>query len=227
MIGAAARYRALAVPSRIRLLEELDAAGAPLGVAELADRTGLHQNTVRDHLAVLEGADLVASRAEQHGRPGRPRRVFVSLPRLVEQEHELLASALAGSLEPHPDGLRLAIESGRGWGRRLVRPLSEGEEPSEAACVDRVVDLLAERGFAPEVAGRELRMHRCPFRGLAEEYPRVVCTLHQGLIDGALQELGAPVQIDRLEPWREPGVCVARLVQRQDAGDAPRAADER
>lgn len=224
--GSAARHRALAEPSRIRLLEALEEAGAPLGVAELAEQTGLHQNTVRDHLGVLEQAALVASRLEQRPGPGRPRRVWLPLPRGPEQEHELLASALAGSLEPHPEGLGLAIESGRSWGRRLVRPLAEGEEASEASCVGRIVELLAERGFAPETVDRELRMHRCPFRELAEEYPRVVCSLHQGLIDGALDELGAPVRVESLEPWRGPDVCVARLAPREQGpgragGEAP------
>lgn len=217
MTGAAARHRALAEPSRLRLLEVLDGARAPLGVAELAGRTGLHANTVRDHLAVLERAGLVASRPQARGGPGRPRLVFESLQRTLEHEHALLAAVLAGSLEPHPDGLELAIESGRSWGRRLVRPFAHEEAPTEAACVGRVVGLLAERGFSPELSGRELRMHRCPFRELADTYPRIVCALHQGLVDGALDELGAPVRVESLERGREPAPCVARLAARAGA----------
>ena len=66
-------------------------------------------------------------------------------------------------------------------------------------------------------AARELEeesalvMHRCPFRELAELYPRVVCGFHAGLIDGALAELDAPVRLGDLEPWATPTSCVARI----------------
>jgi predicted ArsR family transcriptional regulator len=59
-------------------------------------------------------------------------------------------------------------------------------------------------------------MRRCPFRDLAERYPRVVCSMHEGLIDGALEELGSDLAIDRLEPWVEPTHCVATLRERRD-----------
>ena len=58
-------------------------------------------------------------------------------------------------------------------------------------------------------------MRRCPFRELAERYPRVVCSLHAGIIDGALEELDAPVELERLEPWVTPTTCVARLRRRR------------
>jgi hypothetical protein len=45
----------------------------------------------------------------------------------------------------------------------------------------------------------------------AERYPRVVCALHAGIIGGALAELGAPVELERLEPWVTPTSCVAWL----------------
>ena len=53
-------------------------------------------------------------------------------------------------------------------------------------------------------------MHRCPFRDLAEEHGDVVCSVHLGLIRGALA-VGAPVTATRLEPFVEPSLCRARL----------------
>lgn len=202
-------HRALAEPSRARLLDLVEAGAST--VAELAQRSGLHPNTIRAHLDVLLDAGLVTAGVASTGRPGRPSRRFRAVPRGRTAEHELLAAALAGSLDPLPDGPELAEASGRSWGRFLVERLPPTEPATEASCVARVCELLAERAFAPEAAGRTIRMRACPFRELAERYPRVVCALHRGILDGALDELGAPVRVAELRPWVEPEVCEARL----------------
>jgi predicted ArsR family transcriptional regulator len=178
-------HRVLADASRVRILSLLDTAARPLGVAELSEATGLHANTVRGHLALLEETGFVVSRTEPRDRPGRPRHVYVPVPRRAEHDHALLAAALTSSLDPLPDGPALAEASGRSWGRLLTPPLPEGVEPTEEATVAHVSALLAERGFAPAVSGRELVMRRCPFEELAARYPHIVCTLHRGLIDGS------------------------------------------
>jgi predicted ArsR family transcriptional regulator len=210
-------HRALADPSRVRLLERLRAAGRPQAVSDLAGPLGLHPNTVRAHVGVLERAGLVVSEVERSNRVGRPRLLFAAVPESAEQEHELLAAALASSLEPLPEGGELALEAGRGWGRVLVERLEPGVAPGKDVCVERVARLLRLRGFAPSVAPGELVMHRCPFRDLAERYPRVVCALHAGLIDGALEELRAPVQLRDLEAWNTPSTCIAHLGPRGSA----------
>jgi predicted ArsR family transcriptional regulator len=205
-------HRALAEPSRARLLGLLEAAGAPLASEELAGRAGLHANTVRAHLEVLADAGLVTWELEPRTRPGRPRRLFAALsrPETVAREHELLAGALAASLEPLPDGPRLAEESGRSWGRGLVD--EPAGSPDDAFA--RVVRLLAERGYAPAAEGLEITMCSCPFRELAVRYERIVCSLHKGLIDGALEGLEAPLEVAELHPLVTPDRCVARLAER-------------
>ena len=49
--------------SRARVLEVLRAAGDPVGVQEIAERTGLHPNTARFHLDGLIGAGLGTRRS--------------------------------------------------------------------------------------------------------------------------------------------------------------------
>jgi predicted ArsR family transcriptional regulator len=210
-------HRALGDPSRQRLLELLRAEGGPLAIDELADRSSLHPNTVRGHLAVLEEAELVASSRERRERPGRPRRLFhaVGSPR---REHELLAEALAATLSEVPDGPQRAYASGRSWGRYLVERAPPGRARDEAASIEGVRRLLAERGFAPTVEGRTISMHSCPFAELAARHTNVVCALHRGLLDGALEELDAGVCVERLTPWAEPGICRAVLDERVAAG---------
>jgi predicted ArsR family transcriptional regulator len=206
MDGRTLQHRALADPSRVRLLECLRAVERPRSAEELAADLSLHPNTVRAHLLVLEEAELVVSAVERRGRPGRPRRLFAAVPEEAEQEH--------ASLEPLPDGIDIATSAGRSWGRVLVERLEPGREPVEEVCVERVATLLRRRGFAPETAPDELVMHRCPFRELAERYPRIVCSLHAGLIEGALEELGAPVALERLVAWVTPSTCVAHFAPR-------------
>lgn len=213
MEGITRHHRALADPSRARLLEHLRALERPRSAQELGADLGLHPNTVRAHLLVLEEAALVVSASESGGRRGRPRRLFAAVPAEAEQEHSLLASALASALEPLPDGVNIARSAGLSWGHVLVDRLEPGHLPDGDACVERVATLLRRRGFAPETAPGAIVMHRCPFRELAERYPRSVCSLHAGLIDGALAELGAPVVLAKLEPWATPATCVARLAR--------------
>jgi predicted ArsR family transcriptional regulator len=213
--GKTLHHRALADPSRVRLLECLRSSEESRSVDELAADLGLHPNTIRAHLLVLEESELVVSSSEHVGRPGRPRRLFAAVPEEAELEHALLASALASSLEPLPDGAEVAASAGRSWGGVLVERLEPGRVPDEASCVERVSTLLRRRGFAPEPTPSGLVMRRCPFRELAERYPRVICSFHAGLIDGALSELDAPVALEGLEPWATPTTCVARLAERE------------
>jgi len=57
-------------------------------------------------------------------------------------------------------------------------------------------------------------MHTCPFRELAQSGQGIVCAVHQGLISGALEELRSSLEVERLEPFVEPELCVARLGRR-------------
>ena len=99
-----------------------------------------------------------------------------------------------------------------------------GREPDEDAVWSGSPSLLRRRGFAPERPDG-LVMHRCPFRELAERYPRVVCSLHAGLIDGALEELGRRSSASRA--WsrgcRRRRACSARLA---DRAPKPRRAEQ-
>ena len=183
-------------------------------MASLASALGLHQNTVRAHLHLLEQAELVVATSHRGGDRGRPPTLFSGIPAEAEQEHALLAASLASALEPLAVGVEIAAAAGRSWGGVLIERLEPGREARDEACVERVASLLRRRGFAPEVTEGELVMHRCPFRQLAECYPRVVCSFHAGLIDGALEELGGRIALEGIEAWVTPSTCVARFVSR-------------
>jgi predicted ArsR family transcriptional regulator len=83
-----------------------------------------------------------------------------------------------------------------------------------ADAIERLDLLMDEVGFAPETsagAETEVRLHHCPFLEAAQAEPEVVCALHRGLMEGALDELGSSVRVRDLRPFVTPQMCVARL----------------
>lgn len=211
-------HRALADDSRVRLLRVLTGADRALSARELADEVNLHLTTVRSHLGVLIEAGLVESAREERPTRGRPR--FLYRPTTGHEPPqdrggyrllaEVLTSHLAGTT---PDPAERAVTAGRSWGRYLVeRPPPFVELTAEEAR-SRVMELFASLGFEPHLdeGGQRILCRRCPFLDLARRHPEVVCSIHLGLLQGALEALGSPLTADLLEPLVEPSLCVAHL----------------
>lgn len=213
-------FRALSSEVRARLLEVLRAE-ADLDAGALAQRLGLHVNTVRTHLGVLEEAGLVLAEAEDRDRPGRPRRLYRATERAATDRsgrgYRFLAEMLAGYLSATaPDPAAAAEEAGTAWGGHVVSKPPPFQDPDDGEAVERLLAMLEEFGFAPELDEDEpdrprVRLHRCPFLDTAREHPDVVCSVHLGLMRGALAELGGDVRTEDLIPWAEPETCVAHL----------------
>jgi predicted ArsR family transcriptional regulator len=204
--------------SRARLLAVLRAADEPQDVHALARAVGLHANTTREHLDRLVDAGLVQVMPATDGAPGRPRLLYESVvaggagPR-DEDAYRVLAGVLAAEIARSADPRTSIAEAGARWGRVLARaggPLSGG---SEVEAVDRLVEVLADVGFAPRLpdGGGPIELHACPFRDLAEERPDVVCGVHLGLMRGALAELGAPIRAVGLRPFVGLELCLAEV----------------
>jgi len=215
--AAGARHAALAVLSRRRMLETLQAAGEPLDVAHLAAAVGLHVTTARIHLDLLERAGLVSRSAEHAGRPGRPRQLYTAVPSPDAREgHRQLAGVLAAALAGDAvGGSSRAEQAGQQWADTqlpAVRGLSDGEAGA------RVAGLFDRLGFAPRLVatehGSSVELGACPFRDVARAHPEVVCSVHLGLLRGALRRSGIPArqaQQAGLRPFVEPELCVADL----------------
>jgi len=214
------RHRLLAGITRSRLLAVLREAGRPLGVREIAAAVGLHPNSVREQLEPLVAAGLVTrSTAPPAGR-GRPALRFAAARTAVVDEvapYRELARVLADELAARPDAEARAVHAGEGWGRAAVE--SAPRAPDADAAVRALVELLDVNGFAPETDGDAIRLHACPFGPLAREHGRIVCGVHLGLLRGALDELGAPLDAVRLDPFVAPDLCLAHLARREATDD--------
>jgi predicted ArsR family transcriptional regulator len=206
--------RALSDERRVRILEELRAEPDGLGAEELARRLGLHQNTVRWHCGILGEAGLICSRRGERLAAGRPRIVYTLGPEARagdRDEYRLLATIVTGALSDLADGSARADEAGQAWGRYLVRRPSPLTRVSDEEAMEEVVALLDQQGFAPRAAARQVSMRRCPFHDLAENNPEIVCSVHRGLVSGALAELGSDLEVDGLDVLVEPDLCILRL----------------
>jgi len=207
--------------SRLRMLEILETQPEPTTLAALVTVTGLHQNTVREHLdALVDRGLVVRSRATPEGR-GRPAWLYAATSTdsgAKASEYAGLASALAAAIHrssgaPSED----AAAAGEEWGGELARVHGQPTGRSATAVRRQVVSLLDEVGFAPEADRRQsrVRLTRCPLLEAAHRHPEIVCAVHLGLVRGAFEEYDAEPSGVRLLPFAEPGACVLHLA---DAG---------
>jgi predicted ArsR family transcriptional regulator len=218
------RYRALADPSRARILAELTEGGL-LDTRELAARVGLHVNTVRVHLGVLTDAGLVATETMPSQGRGRPRLAYRAVGTPPDESggrrYRLLAEILTTLVARYGGEATERLEEiGEAWGRHLVESPPPEEELSDAEALERLLALLDDVGFEPELEeGRRRRilMRPCPFLELARRHQDVVCPIHLGMMRGALGELGAKTQATKLEPFVRDDLCVAHLARRRAA----------
>lgn len=215
-------HRALANPLRRRILSTLRARDEPVDVQQLAADLDVHVNTVRAHLATLEEAELVASDPQPRDRPGRPRLAYRATAQATDVEadtpgYRFLAQMLAGYLSStadDPSGVAQGI--GTAWGQHLIDRPAPFEQLDTDEGIGRLVRLLDEFGFAPELEDEDgehphIDLRRCPFLDVAREHQDVVCAIHLGLMRGALDELGVTVEATALHPFVEPDRCVTDL----------------
>lgn len=203
---------------RLAVLRLLQEAPGALTIVEIADRLGVHANTVRFHLDTLLESGQVERVETDRRAPGRPPLSFRAAHRMDPagpRQYGLLAELLVESLADDPQRTSRALEAGRAWGRRQVSRDASEAVGADARAVSRLLGLLDEIGFAPERQRGEdqayIGLRHCPFLELAHTRPEIVCSIHLGLMQGATEGSGSPVTVDRLEPFAEPDLCVAHL----------------
>jgi predicted ArsR family transcriptional regulator len=209
-----------ALAGRRRLIAELiDAAQSSVTIAQIADRLDIHPNTVRFHLDALVADGQVERVLGNPTGPGRPAQMFRTrqgMPPNGPRNYRLLAEIGLSTIAGEPDPAAKVVQTGQAWGEFLIERPAPGVILTEDEAVHRLLDLLTDIGFAPEqqssVSGSEIGLRNCPFLELVETKPQqIICRLHLGLMQGAMAALNARTTVDQLEPFAEPGRCLAHL----------------
>jgi len=212
---------------RREVLRLLRSSPDPMSIVAIADRLGVHPNTVRFHLDSLVADGQVEQVEQGRKGPGRPPlmlRAVRQMDRGGTRHYRILAEILITALAAERNPRAKAVAAGRAWARELdsgLESLPAGVVGAEEA-IDKLVAALDELGFAPERRNsngeQQVGLRHCPFLELAETGASVVCPIHLGLMQGALETWAAPVSVDRLDVFVEPDLCLAHITPVGAAG---------
>lgn len=175
-------------PIRHRIIEILKENGTAT-VAELAIELGMAQVSVRHHLDILIGEDLVtASGVRRRNGAGRPSQIYSLAPgasKLFPQAHEALAGEMLREIKA-----MLPPEEVKGMFRRLAQrtareaPEPRADQPLEER-LDQVATFLSEKGYTARWEQHEgqyeLYTCNCPYAGVADRHPEV-CEMDHALV---------------------------------------------
>lgn len=198
-------------------------------VTQLAKILDVHGNTVRFHLKSLLGDGLIEIDDDQIddrtvGRPAVRYRAAERVTPSNVRHYETLSRLLLEDLEHDPDGSQRAHRIGVAWGRRQAHRTSTPIGSSELATdVRALAGLLTDMGFEPDPpTEKEILLRSCPFLDpydeegdLAEAQNSdglpVVCSIHLGVMSGALSEWGGSANVEKLTPFARPDRCRIQL----------------
>jgi predicted ArsR family transcriptional regulator len=201
--------------TRYAIYLELARSAVPRSTAEVAATLNLHPNTVRPHLERMRDVGLVEVDTVARGGVGRP-----------HHRYALSAEAPGLGLEPSPwptlarmlvsaassgglDGTDLHT-AGVEQGRHDAHLRWQGHDDAVAALTNEQARL----GFDPEVVTDDdtttMAFAHCPFRELAEEHPELVCSLHCGMVEGLVDELGGH-EVTRFRSLADRNPCQVEL----------------
>jgi predicted ArsR family transcriptional regulator len=188
-------FKTLGDNTRYAIYLELARSPRPLTTSEIADTIGLHSNTVRPHLERMRDAGLVEVQSGGRGEIGRP-----------QHRYSLAADAPSLGLEPPvmPVLARMVLSMAERLGASPADAVAVGRDEgvrrsgayrAAPSTLEAVVSDLDRLGFDPVVSEGDddaavVAFANCPFGGLAEQHPDLVCGLHHGLIAGFVGGMG-------------------------------------
>jgi predicted ArsR family transcriptional regulator len=207
--------------TRYAIYLELARSVRPLATAEIADILDLHPNTVRPHLERMRDLGLVEVSSAPTGAVGRPQHRYALTPDAPSLGLEppafpvlarvLLEAAAAGGLDAED-----LADAGREQGRADHQRASRAGHRPDGDVVDELEAELAELGFDPARADEgvavTIAFTHCPYRQLAEDHPDLVCSMHQGMVEGFVACGGGAV-VERFHPLVDRTPCQVDLLR--------------
>lgn len=162
-------------------------------VAELADLLGMAQVSVRHHLDILVGEDLVEQtgvrRRDGAGRPSQMYALTRNAMSLFPQRNAQLASSVLTELKavlPPEAVAELLVRVAERTAAEAPRP-REGQAIEER--LDQVAEFLAQKGYSArwEACDGFFELHacNCPYSGVAEQHPEL-CLMDHAMIESLL-----------------------------------------
>lgn len=197
---------AVVTAAQAEVLDRLRERFAPVTARDLAQDTGLHVNTVREHLDALVARGLATRHQLAAPGRGRPSFGYLASPVLTDlQAQTILVDALSDHLAEIADDPVTAAETlGRRYSWRLQPTVAGDDDP-----LTRVAAHMTRLGFSPELdeqAGTA-RLVTCPLLDAASRHRDVVCGFHRGLAQG-LAGAEPSQSLVALEAFAEPGACL-------------------
>lgn len=212
---------------RSRLLETLKQGGQAT-VRELAERLSLPAVTVRYHLDVLLGDNLVtvASAASRKRTVGRPQQLYSLTPQADAQFPDNFAR-LAGGVVRQMKRL-LPAETVEDCFRTLAAEMAQPltlDSPADERLHDRmerVVSFLNERGYMAQWEPDSGLIHtfNCPYSGVAAEHRELCC------MDLALIESLSGQSCDRVQAIADGARCCSYQLRAHSGSESGVAAIE-
>jgi predicted ArsR family transcriptional regulator len=169
----------IADPVRLSVVRTL-ADRRSAGLAEIAERAGVHPNTARARLAELERKGMVVRARPAGGARGRPAVRYAlaegwSMPPAESAGLAALMAALVHRLDPDRTEVD---ELGRQWGRYVAG------RPGARTDLSSLVQVVERLGFDGELDGSTLRLRACPCPLVSPQDSGLVCRLVTAVVDG-------------------------------------------
>ncbi len=162
-------------------------------VAELADQLQMAQVSVRHHLDILVGEDLVElTGVRRRDGAGRPSQVYALTPNalaLFPQRNAQLAASVLTEMKavlPHEEIAEILLRVAERTAAEAPRPW---ENQTLEERLDQVTQFLTQKGYAARwencVDHYELHACNCPYSGVADEHPEL-CMMDHAMISRLL-----------------------------------------
>ena len=208
----------LAEPTRRQVYDTVRRSAAPMTREGVARALDIGVRLAAFHLDRLAAAGLLAvdfARPEGRGGPGagRPAKRYLATHRDVEvalppRRYHLVARILAAAVTSAPDdasqqALAIAGAEGRRAGEAYAATARKSRHRLAAAA-----HALESMGYEPRRERGRLCLGNCPFDGVVDVSPALVCGLNQRLVQGVLDGLGVADRCHAELDGVRPNCCV-------------------